>query len=171
MNPCVMAGSGATWGPLRRVSGKACAPRQSGGCARRLAQVGFTLVELMIVVAIVAILAAIAIPSYSSYIGKTNRRAAEGCLSEYANYMERYYTTNLRYDQDTATPPNLITLPVLNCSTQTVSNYVYTFAATPTQSAFTVQAAPTAAQAKRETCGTLTLDQAGNRTPTTSGCW
>ena len=58
-------------------------------------QQGFTLIELMIVVAIIAIIAAIAYPSYINSVVKTKRAAAEGCVSEYANYMERYYTTNL----------------------------------------------------------------------------
>lgn len=159
---------------FRRVDGEARAPRQMAGRPRRPFQVGFSLIELMIVVAIVAILAAIAVPSYTTYIAKTNRKAAEGCMAEYANYMERYYTTNLRYDQTAATPAVANSLPVMNCSAQTSSSYNYTLvAAALTTSTFTVQAAPVtnSAQAKRDTCGTLTLDQAGNRTPTTSGCW
>src|SRR5690242_9860872 len=66
-------------------------------CNRLQPSTGFTLIELMIVVVIIAILAAIAIPAYTNYITKTRRSAAEGCLSEYSNYMERYYTTNLNY--------------------------------------------------------------------------
>lgn len=150
---------------------------------------GFTLLELMVVVAIIAILAAIAIPSYSRYVVKTNRVAAEGCLSEYANYMERYYTTNLRYDQSAPasgstaaavqnplldTPPS----PVLDCASpsQTGNNYGYSLLPAVSATAYTVQATPTGAQLTRDTqCGALTLDQAGNRlsqgTDTPEQCW
>ncbi|PXV58345.1 type IV pilus assembly protein PilE [Dyella jiangningensis] len=144
---------------------------------------GFTLIELMIVVAIIAILAAIAYPSYINYVTKTNRVAAEGCLSEYSNYMERYYTTNLRYDQApassgtaaavqnpvTTTPPTV----TLDCAaaSQTGTSYAYTVPAV-SATAFTVRATPIGAQLKRDTqCSALSLDQAGNRSPTTSGCW
>jgi type IV pilus assembly protein PilE len=175
MNPSVMAGSGETLTSIRTLNGKACALRQTAGRTRWLIQAGFTLVELMIVVAIVAILAAIAIPSYSSYIAKTNRKAAEGCLAEYANYMERYYTTNLRYDQDTSSTPVANAGTTLACmaSSQTGNNYGYQLVTTAlTASTFTVQATPSGAQATRDaTCGTLSLDQAGNRLPATAGCW
>ena len=139
---------------------------------------GFTLIELMIVVAIIAILAAIAYPSYINYITKTHRVAAEGCLSEYANYMERYYTTNLRYDQDTSATPVPNSLPMFDCATpqQTGANYSYKFAALPTQTAYTIQAVPINAQLTRDTqCGTLSLNQTGARTESGTGtvdqCW
>lgn len=130
---------------------------------------GFTLIELMIVVAIIAVLAAIAYPSYTSYITKTRRNAASACLSEYANYMERYYTTNLRYDQDTSGNANK-TLPTLDCSanSQTGTYYSYTFAAAPalSQSTFKILATPIpgSVQAARDTqCGVLGIDQSGQR--------
>lgn len=149
---------------------------------------GFTLIELMVVVAIIAILAAIAYPTYISYITKTRRTAAMGCLSEYANYMERYYTTNLRYDEtpasgSTAAVPNPIsTTPAtvtLDCATpqQTGAYYTYTVP-TLTATTYTLWATPTGVQKTRDTqCGVLALDQAGVRyyqtsTPDTTGlCW
>ncbi|MHB1273757.1 MAG: type IV pilin protein [Rhodanobacter sp.] len=141
---------------------------------------GFTLIELMIVVAIIAVLTAIAYPAYTSYITKTHRVAAEGCLSEYANYMERYYTTNLRYDQDSSTTPVANPLGVtltLDCATpqRTGTNYNYTVPA-PSATAYTVEATPINAQLTRDTlCGTLSLDQKGQRYVNGSGtvdqCW
>jgi type IV pilus assembly protein PilE len=142
---------------------------------------GFTLIEMMIVVAIIAILAMIVYPSYVAYITKSNRKAAEACLSTFANYMERYYTTNLRYDQDTAATPVANALPTdsTDCAgtPQTGRNYSYSFATgSPTASAYTIQATPLNAQLTRDTlCGTLTLSQAGTRTSSGSGqlsqCW
>lgn len=127
---------------------------------------GFTLIELVIVVLIIAILAAIAVPSYTKYITKARRSTAAGCLSEYANYMERYYTTNLRYDQD-STGTKLTVPPLMDCSgpTQSGPYYKYTFAASqPTQSTFTILATPQGVQASRDgTCGTLALDEKGQR--------
>ncbi|HET7561416.1 MAG TPA: type IV pilin protein [Rhodanobacteraceae bacterium] len=127
---------------------------------------GFTLIEMVIVVLIIAILAAIAIPSYNNYITKTRRNAASGCLSQYANYMERYYTTNLRYDQDTS-GTKLTTPPALGCSAaaETGDYYQYAFAASqPTQSTYTILAKPQGTQASRDTqCATLGIDQTGQR--------
>lgn len=133
---------------------------------------GFSLIELMIVVLIIAVLAAIAYPSYTRHVVKTHRVAAEGCLSEYANYMERYYTTNLRYDEDPATS-TAISLPSLDCAgnSQTGAFYDYSLESV-SATAFSVQAVPKGIQLARDTtCGTLKLDQTGTRTPANSDCW
>lgn len=133
---------------------------------------GFTMIELMIVVAIIAILAAIAVPAYSNYVVKAHRVAAEGCLSEYANYMERYYTTNLRYDQDTSTPPVANTLPALDCASAQRTGANYSYSPTLDVSSYTVTATPINGQLTRDTkCGVLSLNQAGARSPTVEGCW
>ncbi|MDY6929824.1 MAG: type IV pilin protein [Pseudomonadota bacterium] len=58
---------------------------------------GFTLIELMIVVAIIGILAAIAYPSYQNYVESTRRGDAKGALMSFASAMERYYTQNGTY--------------------------------------------------------------------------
>jgi len=64
-------------------------------------QRGFTLIELMIVTAIIAILAAIAIPSYQNHVRKAARRAAEGDLMSFAQAMEKQVTVLGNYAQDT----------------------------------------------------------------------
>lgn len=61
-------------------------------------QRGFTLIELMIVVAIVAILAAVAWPSYQNQIRSTNRADAQGALLGLAQAMERHFTQNGTYN-------------------------------------------------------------------------
>lgn len=62
---------------------------------------GFTLIELMITVAIIAILAAISLPSYQNYIKKTNIKAAQTDLVSLSLVFENYYQRNLSYpDQD-----------------------------------------------------------------------
>jgi len=142
---------------------------------------GFSLIELMIAVAVIAILAAVAVPSYTRHVTKTKRVAAQACLSEYANYMERYYTTNLRYDQDTsATPvPNPLsgTSPTLtlDCASaqRTGADYRYALpAASLKASRYSLTATPQGAQATRDAaCGMLSLDQTGARGPATAGCW
>jgi type IV pilus assembly protein PilE len=141
------------------------------------ASFGYSLVELMIVVAIIAVLGAIAISSYTSYVVKTNRAAAEGCLSQYANYMERYYTTYLSYSVTPAsgstagTPNAAIGAPspmVLDCAStaQTGNNYLYLIPGpTTSATAYIIEATPVNAQLTRDTqCATLTINQLGQRT-------
>lgn len=123
---------------------------------------GFTLIELMVVVAIIGILASIAFPSYRAHVIKARRTAATACLQLNAQFMERYYTTNLSY----AGAPGVATT---GCDP--AINDFYTFSRPALDSKkFILQAAPKASQSD-STCGTLTLNQAGVKTPTTSGCW
>lgn len=63
---------------------------------------GFTLIELMITVAIVAILAAIAYPSYAEYVAKSRRSTTVSLLQQSQQWMERFYTENFRYDKNSA---------------------------------------------------------------------
>ncbi|MGC8121932.1 type IV pilin protein [Marinobacter sp. VGCF2001] len=72
------------------------------GYARPAEQRGFTLIELMIVVAIVGILAAIAYPSYQSSVEKSRRSDAQAALTGFAMAMERYYTDNGNTYQEAA---------------------------------------------------------------------
>jgi type IV pilus assembly protein PilE len=142
---------------------------------------GFTLLELMITVAIVAILARISFSAYTRSVTKSRRVAAEACLASYASYMERYYVTNLRYDQDAGgTPMSNTVLSGLSmpcaAASATGQYYSYSFTTTPTQSAYQVQAVPSGSQATLDAqCGTLSVDQTGARYVTGSSpvttCW
>jgi len=68
---------------------------------RRLAT-GFTLIELMITVAIIAIIAAVAYPAYTDQLAKGRRAEARTALLDGAQWMERFYSENFRYNQNTA---------------------------------------------------------------------
>lgn len=137
--------------------GRAC-------CARKQAS-GFTLIELMIVVAIIGILASIAYPSYQQYILRANRAEAQAILTETAQFMERYFTTNGTY-KDGA----LLSGVSPKGASGSAIKYNISFSVTPSATAFTLQAAPAGAQAS-DSCGTLTLSNTGVQTPTTAGCW
>lgn len=70
--------------------------------ARRLRARGFTLVELMIVVAIIAILASVAYPSYIEYVARGQRAKLKTQMVLAQQWMERFYSENYRYDQTAA---------------------------------------------------------------------
>jgi type IV pilus assembly protein PilE len=126
---------------------------------------GFTLIEVMVTVAIVGILAAVAIPAYSSYVIKGHRSNAKAILMESAQFMERYYTTNNAY-----TNAALLSTVVPKGATGGGIKYNITFSVVPSATGYTLQAEPTSAQAV-DVCGTLTLSSTGAQTPTTAGCW
>ncbi len=148
---------------------------------------GFTLIELMIVVAIVGILAAIAYPSYVNHITQSNRSAAQACLAEYAHLAERVYTTHLRYDAfpnqpivDPANPPPNA-FPILGCVNDInrggQQRYDFSLSAV-TATTFELRATAVGAQAQRDAnCIVLAINHQGNRTSRnatdvlTQDCW
>lgn len=129
---------------------------------------GFTLIELMIVVAVVAILAAVAYPSYAEHVRKSRRGQAKADLVEYAQLAERYFTVNNTYVGYQY--PNAA---VKINSPREGGAAAYELTMNVAASTFTLTATPQSGQAK-DKCGTLTLDQAGRKTPnaaTVAGCW
>lgn len=123
---------------------------------------GFTLIELMIVVAIIAIIAAVAYPSYVNHIVNSRRAAAAICLIEASQFMERTYTTEMAYNQ--RRDGSEVTLPDLPCETEIDDHYDIELAASAART-YSLTATPQGAQDTKDTsCGVLTLNQAGTRT-------
>lgn len=142
-------------------------PASSHGLVGRIR--GFTLIELMIVVAVVAILAAIAYPSYQDQVRKSRRAQAKADLVEYAGLAERFHTTNNTYVG--------FTLPrtVSPREAGAAVHYNLTPAGAFTNAnTFTLTATPAGGQSA-DRCGTLSLNQAGVKTETGSAalseCW
>lgn len=144
---------------------------RSGAGFARIHSSGFTLIELVIVLAIVAILAAIAFASYRGQVVKSRRAAAATCLLERAQYMERYYTTYLSYD---STPAAVIS----QCDNEVTPFYqVSLVPGSLGAKSFTLRAVPQGAQASSDgKCGTLSITAKGVRGETGTAasaddCW
>lgn len=141
---------------------------RSGSCwaARDRHEGGFTLIELMIVVAVVAILAAIAVPSYQEQVRKSRRAQAKADMVEYAQMAERYFTVNNSYAG--------FALPVAQSPREAGATARYGLAINTAPTTFTITATAQGAQAE-DRCGDLTVTNTGSKTSSgtadLSECW
>lgn len=132
---------------------------------------GVTLIELMVVVVIVAILASIAYPSYRRYAIRANRTEGKVALMQLTQALERCYTRLHDYQECSNGDPNDVTVVLATPA----GHYTTGFVAAPTPTAYRLQAVPQAGQVEDTTCGTLSIDQSGDRLETGTGtvqdCW
>ena len=132
---------------------------------KNIPQCGFTLIELMVVVAIVAILSAIALPSYKGYVQKGRRVDAKDALVAIQLAQEKYRGNNTAYTT-TITDLGLTTSSTQNYYTLAISSATGTsFTATATVNASSAQA-PDATK-----CPALSVNEKGFVVDATAVCW
>ena len=138
---------------------------------------GFTLIELMVTIAVGAILATIAISSYTSQIQKSRRTEARQALLDLASREERYFSTNNAYTSSATNLGYSGTFPQnVGSGYYQVSICVATGAPPcagngTSGNIFTLTATAVGAQAKDVSCATFTLDNTGTQGGTNTSCW
>ena len=123
---------------------------------------GFTLIEVMIVVAIIGVLASVVYPSYSDFIMRSNRTEAQRELIRLANLQEQLFVDQRIYTAD---------MRVLGASADPyVASSHYSIDGVVNDRTFTLTATATGVQLKDDDCLTLTINEVGMKTPV-SNCW
>jgi type IV pilus assembly protein PilE len=125
-------------------------------------QRGFTLIELVISLAIVAILAAIALPSYASYMRKSVRADAQAFIADAANRQQQYLADRRTY------APSLSALKVAAPASLSGKYSIAIVATDGPPPTFTITGTAAGTQTSDQ-CPVLTIDHRGNRTP--ASCW
>lgn len=124
---------------------------------------GFTLIELVIAVAIVGILASFAVSTYQSSVLRSGRADAKAMLMTLAQRQERSYTQNFSYALDMDA--------LVGSDTLETDNGFYDITLAATATTFTLTATAKGRQADDATCASFTVDNTGLEGATNANCW
>ena len=147
--------------------------------ANQRRQFGVTLIELMVVVAIIAIISAFAYPSYQRYVVKAKRTVAQNTLLQIADRQQQFFMDNKRFTADLTDLGFLADPHVVDDDGNTTvagdAQAVYSLSlSNVTATTWTITAAPLNGQLTRDTyCGSLSITQAGTKgkTGASDNCW
>jgi type IV pilus assembly protein PilE len=131
---------------------------------------GFTLIELMVVLAVIAIIAAIALPSFTKQVMRSHRADAARGLSELQLRQERWRASHAKYIGTDSSAGDLTAFGSLPIS----DYYTFTLDSAESATGFTVKATPTGTQANDSDCNPMRIAVSGttvSKTPTTGRCW
>ena len=135
--------------------------RPSVGVAVRRLSGGFSLIEIMITLAVIAILAAVALPSYSTYIQRSARADARSVLLQASQFMQRFYAMHNAYDVTAANVSVALPAALMQSPASGAARFRISLANVDGVG-YTLQAVPEGASAT-DPCGTLTLTSTGVR--------
>jgi len=127
---------------------------------------GFTLIEVMITVAIVAILAGVALPSYREHVRKSRRAEAQAYLMALASRQQQFLLDRRSYATD------VTTIGLMAPANVAASYDVVVAAVVGPPPTFRLTATPKATTDQiKERCGTLSIDNTGGKTAAVGSCW
>ena len=131
---------------------------------------GFTLIELMVAVAIVAILASVALPSYTIYIARAKRADARTQLVQVAQFMQRFYTANDQYQYDRSANEVSTRIPAGLARSPSDGTALYTLTVVADATTYTLTMAPEPGLSMAgDECGSFRLTSTGVRSVVVGG--